>query len=110
MTPIHRLHDIGRRLGKLKSKSLQAFKMRQFNADAYIDASYNATFEKGSGTIIAQLKKEGSSWKFVTFRVNSPLIEQDIASARCASCGEPHPANAKFCPSCGAAIANPMNE
>ena len=73
---------IGVRLGKLKSKSLQGFKMRQFNADSYIDVSYNATFENGQGTIIAKLKKEGSAWKFVNFRVNSPLFEQDIATAK----------------------------
>lgn len=98
------------RLGKLESKSLQGFKVRQLNADSYIDVSYNAKFENGKGTIIAKLKKQGSDWKFVTFRVNSPLFEQDIATAKCSSCGEPHTANAKFCPSCGAAIATDVNE
>jgi hypothetical protein len=52
---------IGVRLGKLKSKSLQGFKMRQFNANSYIDVSYNATFENGKGTVIAKLKKEAAT-------------------------------------------------
>jgi hypothetical protein len=101
---------IGLRLGKLESKSLQGFKMRQFNADSYIDVSYNATFEHGKGTIIAKLKRVGSVWKFVTFRVNSPLFGQDIVTAKCPSCGKPHTAKAKFCSSCGAAIATNGDE
>ncbi len=101
---------IGVRLGKLKSKSLQSFKVHQFNADSYIDVTYNAIFENGNGTIIAKLKKQGDDWRFMTVRVNSPVFEQDIATDECPSCGEPHAANAKFCPSCGAAIATGSNE
>lgn len=92
------------RLGKLESKSLRQFNMRQHNAESYIDVTYNATFEEGTGTIEAQLKKEGGEWKFMRLHVNSPVFEQDLATVACSACGEPHPAAAKFCPSCGAEV------
>ncbi len=96
---------INLRLGKLKSKTLRGFKMKQHNADSYMDVTYAAVFEKGQGTVTATLKKNDGDWKFVGFRVNSPVFEQDIASQKCPSCGQPHSAKAKFCPSCGAAMS-----
>ena len=75
--------------------------MRQLNANPYIDANYSATFEQGTGTISVTLKKQADDWKFTSFRVNSPIFEQDIAMATCPSCGNAHTANAGFCPSCG---------
>ncbi len=96
---------INLRLGKLKSKTLRGFKMKQHNADSYMDVTYAAVFEKGQGTVTARLKKNDGDWKFVGFRVNSPVFEQDIASQKCPSCGQPHSAKAKFCPSCGAAMS-----
>jgi hypothetical protein len=92
------------RLGRMNSKSLQGFKMQKSTNGAFIDVSYQAKFESGDGTILARLKKEGSEWKFVNFRVNSPLFLQDIATTKCASCGKAHAANAKFCPSCGTKV------
>src|SRR5262245_36862438 len=54
--------DIGKaiatRLGRLKSKTLKGFNFRQMNADSLVDVTYNATFEKGSGTIVARMKKQ----------------------------------------------------
>lgn len=97
--------NIGARLGKLKSKSIQGFATRQSNANSYIDVTYNATFESGQGTIIAKLKKEDGTWKFLTFQVKSPVFRQDVATAKCLSCGELHKPGARFCPSCGAEIA-----
>jgi rubrerythrin len=96
-------------LGSLKSKSLKSFKfnMQQHNADSSVDVSYNARFEKGNGEIVAKLKKQDGEWKLVTFRVNSPLFQQDIATAKCPKCGAPHAASARFCPSCGAPLAQP---
>jgi hypothetical protein len=94
------------RLGSLQSKTLREFYMRQVNADSYVDVTYDATFEKGDGTIVAQLKKQGDKWKFVTFHVNSSVFEQALATATCRSCGEPHSAKARFCPSCGADLSS----
>ena len=91
-------------LGRLKSKSLQTFNMQQHNADSLIDVQYNAEFENGKGTIVAKLKKDGDKWKLVSFRVNSPVFQQDLATAKCPKCGAPHAASAKFCPSCGAPL------
>jgi hypothetical protein len=102
--------DIGNavaaRLGRLKSKSLKSFNMRQHNADSLIDVTYDAEFENGKGTITAKLKREGDKWKFVAFHVNSPVFQQDLATAKCPKCGEPHTAAAKFCPSCGAPLTS----
>src|SRR4029078_10449385 len=55
--------DIGKtvsaRLGRLKSKSLKSFNMRQHNADTYLDVVYEAQFDNGKGQIASQLKREG---------------------------------------------------
>ncbi len=93
------------RLGKLESKTLRGFKMKQHNADSYMDVTYAAVFEKGKGTVTATLKKQDGDWKFAGFRVNSPVFEQDIASQKCSACGQPHSSAAQFCPSCGAALS-----
>jgi len=89
------------RLGSLKSKSLRQFNVRQFNANRYADVVYNATFENGSGTISGRFKKDGDRWLVVSFRVNSPEFQKDLATGKCPYCGEPHTSNAKFCPKCG---------
>jgi len=106
--------DIGKavvtQLGDLKSKSLKSFNMQQHNADSTIDVTYNARFEKGSGEIVAKLKKQDGDWKLVTFRVNSPLFQQDLATAKCPKCGAPHPASARFCTACDAPVATQQPE
>ena len=66
------------RLGRLQSKSLQGFNMRQTNDQSYIEVSYQAAFEHGPGTIFAKLKNQDGMWKFVSFRVESPVFEQDL--------------------------------
>ena len=95
--------DIALRLGTLKTKSMQGFKLKQRNAESFIDVSYAAVFEKGSGTIISTLKKQDGEWKFIGFRVNSPVFTQ-----KCPSCGNPCSSTAKFCPVCGASFANEL--
>lgn len=95
--------DIALQLGSLKTKSMQGFKLKQQNAKSYIDVSYAAVFEKGSGTIIATLKKQDGEWKFIGFRVNSPVFTQ-----KCPSCGKPCASIAKFCPVCGTSLANEL--
>jgi hypothetical protein len=102
--------DIGKavstRLGRLKNKSLKSFNMRQHNADSYVDVAYDAQFEKGSGQILAKMKRENGLLKLVNFRVNSPVFQQDIATAKCPKCGAPHAASARFCPTCGAQLSD----
>jgi len=102
--------DIGKavatRLGRLQSKSLKTFNMRQHNADSYVDVAYDASFEKGSGQILAKMKREQGRMKLVEFRVNSPVFTQDIATAKCPKCGAPHTSSARFCPSCGAQLSD----
>ena len=97
---------IALRLGAIQSKSLRNFMLRQFNLDSFLEVTYDGVFEKGNGTIRAKLKRQGADWKFVHFAVDSPLFEQDVVTSRCASCGEPHAAGARFCPSCGAKLSS----
>ncbi|KAA1257681.1 hypothetical protein LF1_01690 [Rubripirellula obstinata] len=68
---------IATRLGKLQSKSLESFAIKQLLSGSQIDVSYNAVFEKGKGTITAKLKKQSGEWRFVSFRVNSPAFLKD---------------------------------
>jgi hypothetical protein len=102
--------DIGKavknRLGRLQSKRMTSFNVRQHNADSYVDVAYNASFDKGEGTIAAKMKKQGDQWKIVTLRVNSPAFEKDLATATCPKCGAPHARDAKFCPACGARLSD----
>ncbi len=97
---------VSTRLGRLKSKSLKRFNMQQHNADSYVDVSYDAQFEKGTGQILAKMKRENGQMRLVNFRVNSPVFQQDIATAKCPKCGAPHAASARFCPSCGARLSD----
>lgn len=89
------------RLGKLKSKSMSRFNVQQRNATQTADVAYSGTFEKGTGTITAKLRKVGDQWQLVAFHVNSPEFTKDMATAKCPHCGQPHAADAKFCPKCG---------
>ena len=101
--------DIGKavatRLGPIKGKSLKNFKWQQ-GAESYVDVTYDAQFEKGSGQILAKMKRENGQLKLVNFRVNSPVFQQDIATAKCPKCGAPHASGAGFCPSCGAQLSD----
>jgi hypothetical protein len=93
------------RLGLLKSKQMTSFSARQFNMTSYVDVAYSAVFEKGSGTITARLQKQNGKWMFAGFQVNSPIFQQALVTANCPKCGKPHAVDAKFCPTCGAALA-----
>jgi hypothetical protein len=94
------------RLGSLKSKSLRQFNVRQINANRYADVAYNANFEDGSGTFSGRFIKDGERWLVVSFYVNSPEFQKDLATGKCPHCGEPHSSNAKFCPKCGKPLAS----
>lgn len=89
------------RLGELKSKSLQSVMMKQHNTTATIEVAYSAVFQKSTGTILATFEKQDNVWKIRAFRVNSPAFQKDLLTEECPQCGEPHAANAAFCPSCG---------
>jgi hypothetical protein len=89
------------RLGALKSKNVAQLHTRQMNANRYADVVYNATFQNGTGTIIARLSKERGRWLIASFRVNSPEFQKDLATGKCPHGGEPHATGARFCPKCG---------
>jgi hypothetical protein len=74
---------IATRLGRLQDKTLKQFNMQQQNARSTMSVTYDATFERGTGTIVAQLEFEGGKWRFTSFRVNSPVFEQDLATETC---------------------------
>lgn len=91
------------RLGKITSKNTSGFFVRNLNGVLTVEASYDAQFEKGKGTIHSKLKKSGDNWQFVNFRVNSPVFLEE-ATLPCKSCGKPRPKDASFCPACGKKI------
>lgn len=94
------------RLGDLESKSLQSFKLNQKNATTTLDVVYGAVFEKGTGKILASYEKQDGVWKVNSFRVESPLFQQDQLAGACPSCGEPHSGCAEYCPSCGEPLSS----
>ncbi len=70
-------------LGSLQSKTMTGFTGAQENAATFIDVTYDATFEKGTGTIRARLAQEGADMKFEEFTVTSdklpvgaPVVEE----------------------------------
>jgi hypothetical protein len=101
------------RLGALKSKSLSKVFFSQQNASRFVDVNYNATFEKGSGTISARFQKDGERWLLVRLNVNSPALLGEVATEKCPHCGEAVAASAKFCSKCGKpidAVAEPATD
>lgn len=93
---------IDKHLGPLKSKTMQNFNSASLNGRSQVVVVYNATFEKGNGTIHAKLVWENGGWKFEEVRVQSPIFDKTVI---CAACGAKHPVTAKFCPSCGKLVA-----
>ncbi|HVX11962.1 MAG TPA: hypothetical protein VHC22_12330 [Pirellulales bacterium] len=91
-------------LGALKSKQLVRVNLRQINVNTLADVEYRATFERGAGTIQANLKRSEQKWRFMGFRVNSPAMLKDMADQTCAKCGGKYAKSARFCPQCGAAV------
>lgn len=91
-------------LGGLKSKHLDRINLRQVNANSYADVAYQATFERGSGTITATLRRSDGRWLFQSFRVNSPAFMNDLPDQICPKCGGKHAKSARFCPHCGQAL------
>lgn len=91
-------------LGPLKSKKLVGVNARQNNLTSTIEVTYNATFERGTGTIRAVLQKVEGKWLFNSFHVDSPLLLSAIQQMKCSKCGAKHAPDAKFCPSCGAEL------
>ncbi len=62
------------RLGRLQSKSMTKFNVKQVNADTVFDAGYDAAFEKGAGTISVKYKNVNGQWPLDKFSVDSPLL------------------------------------
>jgi hypothetical protein len=94
------IHD---RLGKLNSKELKGFFVKSMNGVVSAEATYEAQFEKGKGTIRSRLKKTGDTWLILSFFVSSPEFSV-TDGVPCKHCGKSHPKDAAFCPACGKKI------
>ncbi len=92
---------IKNRLGALQSKTLASYNARQHNASSMIEAQYNGKFAQGNASIAVRYVRAGDDWKLEQFNVDSPVFDQDWATAKCPHCGAPHAADARFCPACG---------
>lgn len=105
--------DVASRLGKLQSRSLNSFAVRDakrgpergFDGRPEIDVTYRALFEKGQGTIHARLTQTNGDWKFMTFWVDSPLLGADFVSRTCSMCGRRDVVSGELCPPCNWAVA-----
>jgi hypothetical protein len=91
-------------LGALKSKQLLRVNLRQINVNTLADVEYQATFEQGAGTILANLRRSEQKWRFTGFRLDSPAMLKDMPEQTCAKCGGKHAKSARFCPQCRAAL------
>jgi hypothetical protein len=100
---------LSEKLGPLKSKKVKSFNFKFSNGINSVDAVYDATFEKGNGTIRITLIKQNDDWKVYGFFVNSPIFDDILPTEICSSCGAAHQVDAKFCPSCGVQL-NPEAE
>jgi ribosomal protein L37E len=89
------------RLGPLLAKQLRQYQTRTQRGMTYYGLAYTADFQCGKGSINTVFRKSAEGWVLVSLNVQSPEFLKDLASARCSRCGEPHPATARFCPSCG---------
>ena len=63
------------RLGRLKSKSMSRFNASQFNTTTTIDAVYDASFEKGAGTISVRYQSVNGQLLLNSFFVKSPVLD-----------------------------------
>jgi hypothetical protein len=95
---------INQRLGHLRSKSMRQFSANQVNAITTIDAVYDGSFEKGSGTITVRYTRVAENLLLEGFHVRSPLLDVATLQQECPHCGELTPASAKFCAKCGKAL------
>src|SRR5690606_16478970 len=66
--------SIKENLGSLQSKTKTAINAAQENAKSFVDVTYSATFEKGSGEIVARLETDGVNWKFEDIEVQSDQL------------------------------------
>lgn len=101
-----RLGDtIKTQLGALRSKHVVQVNMRRSAAKSLVDVIYDATFERGKGTIRATFQRSGNQWLLLAFHVNSPAMLDDLPSETCPKCGGKYAASARFCPHCGEKVA-----
>ena len=91
------IHD---RLGKLVSKSSTSFLIRNVNGVVTVQATYDAQFDLGKGTLRTTVLKTADGWRFLGFWIVSPEL-METPGVPCAECGNPRPKDAAFCPACG---------
>lgn len=96
--------QIRTQLGALRSKTISSINMNQKNAVSFADVQYQATFEKGKGTIRVKMKRYGGKWLVLAFRIDSAALTKDIPSKTCPKCQGAYAPDARFCPHCGAAL------
>lgn len=96
---------INERLGKLRSKTVSGFNMRNKNLTGYVDSVYDCQFERGKGVVKTSFKRENGQWLLLGFNVDSPELLKATARLKCPHCSQFYEAGAKFCPHCGKELA-----
>ncbi len=92
---------INEQLGKLQSKTVSNFSVRNQNLTNYVDAIYDCEFELGKASVKTRFKHENDQWLLHSFFVNSPKLLKGAVREKCPNCGQLYERGATFCPHCG---------
>ena len=65
---------ISEQLGKLRSKTVSGFSVRNQNLTNYVDAVYDCQFERGNASVKTRFKRENDQWWLHSFHVESPEL------------------------------------
>jgi ribosomal protein S27AE len=97
--------SINEHLGKLQSKTATGVSVNSQNLATYVEAVYDCQFERGKATVKTRFRHENGKWLLQAFHVESPELLKHIARKKCPNCGGLYEPGAKFCPHCGAKLA-----
>ena len=97
---------INDQLGKLQSKTVSGFSVRNQNLTNYVDAVYDCQFERGKASVKTRFKRENDQWFLHSIHVESPELLKGAVREKCPNCGQLYEHGAKFCPNCGKELAN----
>jgi hypothetical protein len=92
---------IDERLGKLRSKTVSGFNVRNHNLTNYVDAVYTCQFERGKASVKSGFKHQNGQWLLQSFHIDSPELIKATVRKKCPNCGKLYEPTSKFCRHCG---------
>ncbi|QDU54570.1 hypothetical protein [Aeoliella mucimassa] len=70
------------RLGALQSKTISTSEVNPYEGTLVASANYEATFEKGAGSLLVSFEQQGDEWQLLRLRVNAPQLLDDPSTFR----------------------------